>query len=413
MRRRLCSTRCFLPVVLCVVAVGFWTAATNQADADRDKPQSKSNAAAPPVVRLRATLTGHRGSITALNFSPDGRLLATGGENKRAYLWEMPTGQLKASLPGGQYVGDMTFSPDGRLLATWSFEKTIRLWETQSGRLKAALVVKKGMVSSVAFSPDARTVATASLNEHSIRLWDAETGQPQAILNRENECDYGGYVSIGDVVFSPDGRTLIASGDYNICLWDTASWQMVKASLPDPHLKTQQTKIIKHGKWEDQQRTFSHNDTIYRMILSPDGRTLATGSRDFTAKLWDAATWQFKQRMQHSGRVITLAFSRDGRTLATGSDDTTAKLWDVETGKLKAILEHRGTVWSIDFSPDGKLLATSADNDHAVKLWDAQSGKMLDSMSEARYPVAFSPDGQTLATGGKKGTVLLWDVSPR
>jgi WD40 repeat protein len=183
----------------------------------------------------------------------------------------------------------------------------------------------------------------------------------------------------------------------------------LKATLVDSRY-TENVKVNEHGRMSNRVDTFSHASTIYRMAFSPDSRKLATGSSDTTAKLWDVETGRLEATLKHDGRVVALAFSRDSRTLATGSDDTTAKLWDVNSGQLRAELSHKGTVWSIDFSPDGKLIATAADNDHSVKVWDVATGKLLNELKDARYPAAFSPDGRTLATGGQKGAVLLWDV---
>ena len=120
---------------------------------------------------------------------------------------------------------------------------------------------------------------------------------------------------------------------------------------------------------------WAHSNSVFSVVFSPDGKTLATGSVDSTVILWDVASRKplGEPLKAHSGPVLSVAFSPDGKTLATGSDDKTVILWDVASRKplgepLKA---HSGTVWSVAFSPDGKTLATGS-ADKTVILWDIE-----------------------------------------
>ncbi|MBD2095942.1 WD40 repeat domain-containing protein [Trichocoleus sp. FACHB-591] len=162
-------------------------------------------------------------------------------------------------------------------------------------------------------------------------------------------------------------------------------------------------------------RTFQgHGDVVYSVSFSPDGKTLATGSADKTVKLWDVQSGKALRTFQgYAGPVGSVSFSPNGKTLATGSYNDTVKLWDVQSGKaLRTLQGHAYSVRSVSFSPDGRTLATGS-YDGTVKLWDVQSSKALRTLQGYAGPVgsvSFSPNGKTLATGSYDGTVKLWDV---
>jgi len=165
----------------------------------------------------------------------------------------------------------------------------------------------------------------------------------------------------------------------------------------------------------ERNRLETHSDAVVSVSLSPDGKTLASGSLDNTIKLWDVTTGKEIRTLKgHSKAVVSVSLSPDGKTLASGSYDKTIKLWDVTTGKeIRTIKGHSKSVRSVSFSPDGKTLA-SGSWDNTIKLWDVTTGKEIRTIkghSSGVLSVSFSPDGKTLASGSEDKTIKLWDVT--
>ncbi|WNF13017.1 hypothetical protein [Microcystis aeruginosa] len=328
-------------------------------------------------------LVGHNDGVWSVSFSPDGKTLATGSEDKTIKLWNVETGQEIRTLTGhNDGVWSVSFSSDGKTLATGSEDKTIKLWNVETGEEIGTLSGHNGSVYSVSFSPDGKTLVSGSA-DNTIKLWNVETGQEIRTLTRHPS-------SVYSVSFSPDGKTLVSgSGDNTIKLWNVETGQEIRT------LK-------------------GHDGDVNSVNFSPDGKTLVSGSGDNTIKLWNVETGQEIRTLKgHDSSVTSVNFSPDGKTLVSGSADNTIKLWNVETGQeIRTIKGHDSYVWSVNFSPDGKTLV-SGSSEKTIKLWNVETGQEIRTIKghdSYVWSVNFSPDGKTLVSGSSEKTIKLWNV---
>ncbi len=297
----------------------------------------------------------------------------------------------------------VAFSHDGKTLASASLnDKTIKLWHVSTGRELRALTGHSEGVNTVAFSPDDRILASGS-HDKTIKFWEVATGRELRALSAQP-------FRVTSIAFSPDGK-ILAGGGYNnqsqdqhnmIKLWEVATGRELRTLA-------------------------AHPLQCNTVAFSPDGKILASGSDDRMIKLWDIATGRELRTLRgHSDKVTSVAFSPDGKVLASGSGnfvdsrDNTVRFWDVATGReLRTLAEHSGMVVSVAFSPDGKTLASADNSDEKVKLREVATGKELPSLMEhssdgtssSITSIAFSPDGRILAGGSPEKKIILWDVT--
>ena len=381
-------------------------------------------------VQLDLPLAGHTNNILSLVFSPDGKTLASGSFDQTVILWDLsnltPPLQIGSVLHLQDFAWSMAFNVQGDLMASGGWG-TILLWDVSNPEapqpLGRPLDAHKEDVRTVTFSPDGRTLASASCGktngtvciEGEIILWDVSSPESPVPLGMPLR---GHTNMIQSLALSTDGKTLASgSWDQTVLLWDISD-----VSHPVPLGEPLQ----------------GYPAVVRSVALSPDGKTLAASGDDLSIRFWDISNPAEpislgELPVRHTSYVWSLAFSPDGETLASGSIDESVILWDVSDPRapfqFSEPLRHPNVVVSVAFSPDGRMLASTscgASDDTRtctqgdILLWDVsnpvaaiQLGRPLSGHTNDAIAVTFSPDSRFLASSSLDGSIILWDVDPQ
>lgn len=435
----------WLPVVIAMLsAAGVYHFAT----AHRQST-TVQNVAAPAGARAERPLespivcVGHAGAVREVIFSPDAATAISAGEDKTIYQWDTETGQLLRKFTGHEAgIQTLAISPDAQRLASASDDGSVMLWDMATGNSKL-LPRHEHRVYSLAFSPDGQTLASAG-DDRVIRLWRLESGDERTFAEDP------ATLAIRRLLFAPDGNTLISAGQL-ITFWDVAQGKP-RQSFAYAHTAALQwdtdAQFLAAASWLAGLVTLfdpadgrqiavwqPHDSALEDIALWPRQKLMFTVGEDGMVRAWQPLRQQLRSEWRgHAGRIRSVALAPSAGLLATaGKDDSMVKIWNVSQiasappasprppqplapATLRHTLSgHTGPVLSIAFSPDGDTLA-SAGQDTAVRMWNAHTGEpgeVLRGHEREVLSLAFSPDGITLASAGgdsQHGDVLFWDV---
>ncbi len=350
-----------------------------------------SSFATPMTTRMRH-------EVNTVAFAPDGRRMATGGDDRKIRIWDVTRPhrpKTVATVPGDQPedIESLAYSTDGRILVSGAYDGSVRIWDTTAGDTPELLIgfpAHREAVFRSVLSPDGQTLATASA-DNTVGLWDVSRPRSPRRLKSLT----GHTATVGAVAFAPDGRTVASASEDG----RTALWDVTDARRP------------RQAAWLP-----AREGAVSGVAFSPDGRTLAAAGADHQIQLWDVsdpAEPAVRAPLKgHTAPVLSVAFSPDGRTVATGDYDGAVQLWDLSDRRrprpLGHLAIHTNTIWSLAFTPDGRTLA-SASSDHTAALTDIP-GAVLGGHGEALAAAAISPDGHLAIVGSDDSTARLWDI---
>ena len=325
--------------------------------------------------------TGYSQSALGVDFSPDGRILASSSRDGIIDFLDLATGEVvwRESFGRGNYAM-IRFSPDGSHLAA-TLRRQLRIYDVASRQVIGTL--RAPAATNISWSPQGTMIATSHRNGD-VELWEVTTGRNVGTLAAHNDSVWG-------VDFSSDGARL-ATGDEagKVVIWDVATRRMATE--------------------------FSAPAAVWTLSFSPDGDVLGTAGAGTAVTLWDLSNNPSSSSVEldghDSGSIRWIDFSPNGRLLASGGDDQTIRVWNPRTGAGVATIEgHSGRLNVICFGPDGRTLASTS-NDRTVRLWEIDAEPHEGIADPRNYFIgAQFVDDRTIITGGRGKAQLLDPVT--
>ncbi len=332
---------------------------------------------------------GHQGAVLSVSFHPDGKHFLSGSVDETLRLWETGSREEVDVLEINRQVVSVSFDHSGTRAVAGLADSDVLLFQVipgKNGHLNLqepfrSLDTQGRPVHEVTFSPDGKFVVASvgtTSDPGSVMIWDVDSDELARSLD-------GHQRFAGCTAISQDG-SLIASADTSIRIWDFASGKLLN-------------EFQAHDQW------------INSLAFNPDGNRLVSCSNDCLIKIWNVSSGRHQRTLYgHTNFVNRVRYNHDGTKLASVSKDRTLRTWNAQTGKPASIRwGHINEIYDFDFSDDGKLIVTTSTE--GLKSWQAETNGTFSRNHPANVKcIAASPDSSMIASAGKDGHVMLWDI---
>jgi WD40 repeat protein len=341
-------------------------------------------------------------SVSALAFSADGSRLASAGEERLIHVWEVPSGKKLGTLEGHtDRIPALAWHPSGKGLISAGWDTTARVWDATTFEPIMLLNSHASQVTTLALSQHGGLLACAD-SSNTVHIWDVTALRTLAVLK-----GYAGEIKC--LAFSPEGERVAAGGEDNLIVVKRWQNELLASRVVSPPPAAAPTQALT------------------RIAVNAAGSRLATASGEKKLRVWDTSSAQLVAQPIGAGELHSVAYSPNGARLAGGGADGKVRIWDATSGRLQTTLEGpRNPITSVAFAPETDLVAGAGTADGVVWLWDLKTGEPCLLVPEAAdgctiEAIAFHPKGRLLAvcgvdwlaTSGSDGAVAVWDVVER
>jgi ribosome assembly protein 4 len=377
-----------------------------------------------PVTRCTDTLPGHTEAVLHVSYSPNGKLLASGGGDATVRFWDVNTSLPKFTCKGhGNHVLCTAWSPNAQRFVSADKNGVLIVWDPTKGQAVGRHIkAHQQWITGIAWepmhlNPACERLATSS-KDSTVKIWNIRTQSCSCTLSGHTD-------SVEAVKWSGEDLVYSASRDRTIKIWNPSRGILVRTLTGHGHrintLALSSDYVLRCGPFDHKRSSFDSAEEAheaacrkYQEFSQQGPERLVSGSDDFTLFLWHPkdSKQPIKRLTGHQQAVNHLAFSPDGRYLASASFDKKVKIWNGFSGDfLLTLTGHVGAVYQVAWSGDSRFLV-SASKDSTAKLWEIPAGKRaretLPGHADEVYALDWSPHGGGVATGSKDRTLKIW-----